>query len=102
MPVNHGGKPFVVNGEGERSANTSPFGPLFSVERTPLRPSICKLGGDDKTATHTHDFGALIVSYESVATAFWALLNLCGLWEGRFSAHLLFLLLFIFGEEGIA
>jgi len=102
MPVNHCGKPFVVNGERERSANTSPFGPLFSVERTPLRPSICKPGGDDKTATHTYDFGALIVPHESVAAAFWALLNLWGVWEGRFSAHLLFLLLFFFGVEGMA
>ncbi len=79
MPVNHGGKPFVVDGERERSADTGSFCPLFSVERTPLWSSVGEFGGDDEPAVHAHDFGALVVSHESGAPALWALLNLCGL-----------------------
>jgi len=101
MPVNHGGKPFIVNSEGERSANASSFSPLFSVECTPFGSSVCKLGGDDEAAVHAYDFGAFIIPHETVAAAFGALLNLWGVWEGRFSAHLLFLLLFVFGVEGM-
>ena len=79
MPVNHGRKPFVVDGERHGGADTGSFLPLFNVERTPLRSSVREFGGDDEPAVHTHDFGALVVPHESAAPALWAVLNLCGL-----------------------
>jgi len=79
MPVNHSGKPFVVDGERQGSANTGSFLSLFSGERTPLWSSIREFGSDDEPAAHAHDFGALVVPHKSVAPALWTLLNLCGL-----------------------
>jgi len=65
-----------MNAVGKGSADTGSLSPLFIVKRPPFRPSIREFGGNDKPAIHAHDFGAFIISHESRAPAFWALLNL--------------------------
>jgi len=65
-----------MNSEGKRGANTGSLGTLLVVEGAPLWSSIREFGGDNISAAHAHDLGALIVPHESSASAFRALPDL--------------------------